>query len=316
MVAVVLALAAVLAHSPGTELELQWDAPPQCPQDDRVRAAIDSNLGPERFESPATPVVRGTIAAEGDAWRLDVQVSWPSGRLERSVVNRDCAALADAAGLIVAVALDLLRTVRSEPTLPPTTPQVDEAERPDLSARRQPEPSLRRRRPPRFEARVGGVLEIGSLHVVRGGVAAGVGLVGDLWRVDLVGQYWAPRTVRRIAGAPEAGVSVQQGGAGVRACLRPRVGQVELPTCVGFEAGVARARGIGLGDGRRSFLPWAAAIVGQELTWVSRSRIGVFVGADAMFHVVRPRFRVSDAGTAATTAWVGARFVAGPVLRL
>jgi hypothetical protein len=43
--------------------------------------------------------------------------------------------------------------------------------------------------------------------------------------------------------------------------------------------------------------------------------VGVFVGADAMLHVVRPRFRVIDLGVAATTSWVGARFVAGPLVR-
>lgn len=319
---VIAALAAVLARSPGTELELSWDAPSQCPQGQAVRAAIDSNLGQETFASaPSSVVARGTITAEGGQWRLDVEVSWPSGRVRRSVVSRVCAELADAAGLIVAVVLDLLRGLERQepppsPIRPDLAPQVDEEERPQLSARRLPTAPTARERRVAIEPRVGGVLEIGSLDVVRGGVAAGVGFVGSLWRVDIVGHYWAPRAVRRFAGAPDAGVSVQQGGAGARACLRPRVGPVELPTCVGFEAGVSRARGIGLDDPQRSLLPWAAVVVGQELTWVSRRRVGVFIGADAMLHVVRPRFRVSDMGTAARTGWVGARLVAGAVVRM
>lgn len=317
---VIAALAAALARSPGTELELQWDAPPSCPQASAVRAAIDSNLGQETFASPPSSVVaRGTITAQGEAWRLDVEVSWPAGRVQRSVASGECSELADAAGLIVAVALDLLREMQNE-ELPPMRPevatQVDENERPQLSARPGHAAPPARGRKIAIEPRIGGVLEIGSLERVRGGASAGVGLVGKLWRVDIVGHYWAPRSVRPFAATPGAGVSVQQGGAGARACLRPRVGPVELPTCLGAEAGVARARGIGLDDPKRSSLPWAAVVVGQELTWVSRRSVGIFFGADAMIHAVRPQFRVSDVGTAARTGRVGARFVAGAVVRL
>src|SRR5688572_25711564 len=56
LAAVVAVLAAVLAGSPGTELELQWDAPPECPQEQAVREAIDSNLGQEAFSSALSSV--------------------------------------------------------------------------------------------------------------------------------------------------------------------------------------------------------------------------------------------------------------------
>ena len=286
-----------------------------------MREAIDSNLGQAAFDSALGSVVaRGTITADGDAWRLEVEVSWPSGRVERRVVSRECAELADAAGLIVAVALDVLRVEKNAAETPTSlirpshAPQADEEERPVLAARAKPAPEARARSVS-IEPRLGGVLEIGSLALVRGGVAIGLGIVGARWRVDIAGQYWAPRAVRRFAAAPDAGVSVQQGGGGVRACLLPRVGPVELPACVGFEVGVASAGGIGLDDPQRAVLPWAAVVVGQELTWVSRRRVGVFVGADAMLHVVRPRFRVMDLGVAASTGWVGARFVTGPLVR-
>lgn len=315
-------LAAVLAPSPGTELELQWAAPPQCPQAPTVRAAIDANLGQATFDAALSSIVaRGTITPDGGAWQLDVEVSLPSGRVERSVVGRDCEDLASAAGLMIAVALDPLRVVDTVGEPPPSlirpdaVPQADEEERPELSPRRQPLVPKGRERL-LIEPRVGGVLEIGSLGLVRGGVAAGVGFVGPRWRVDIVAQWWAPRPVRPFGAALDAGVSVQQVGGGARACVRSRVGPVELPTCLGFEAGVAVAGGIGLDEPRNAALPWAAAVVGQELTWVSRRRVGVFVGADAMLHVVRPRFRVADLGIAARTGWVGVRFVVGPLVRM
>ncbi|HWB74513.1 MAG TPA: hypothetical protein VG755_06150 [Nannocystaceae bacterium] len=312
-------LAAVLAPSPGTELALQWDAPPECPQGSAVREAIDANLGEGDFD--AAIAARGTIVADGERWRLDVEVTLSSGRVERSVVSRECAGLADAAGLIIAVALDPLRVVHTVaqpppvPTRPIAVPQADEVERPQLEQRTQPR-APKQTRSLAIEPRIGGVLELGALGLVRGGIAAGVGLVGPRYRIDFVAHYLAPRAVRRFDAAPDAGVSVQQAGVGARACVRSRLGPVELPTCLGFEAGVAVARGIGLGAPHRTALPWAAVVIGQELTWVSRRRLGVFVGADAMVHVVRPRFRVSDLGTAARTGWVGVRFVAGPVVRI
>lgn len=317
---VVAALAALLASSPGRELELSWDAPSQCPQQAAVREAIDSNLGREAFDAALSSVLaRGTITADADQWRLDIEVSWPAGRVQRTVVSRECAELADAAGLIVAVALDLLRVENAGEPLPSLirpsqAPQANEEERPVLAARREPAPN-ERVRSVAIDARLGGVLEIGSLALVRGGFAIGLGFVGARWRVDIVGHYLAPRAVRRFATAPDAGVAVQQSGGGVRACLLARVGPVELPSCVGVEAGVAAARGIGLDDPQGAVLPWAAVVVGQELTWVSRHRIGVFVGVDAMLHVVRPRFRVMDLGVAASTGWVGARVSAGPLVR-
>lgn len=324
MTAVIAAvLAALLAPSPGTELELQWDAPPACPQEPEVREAIDANLGEGIFDAAAGSIAaHGTITADGEAWRLDVVVTLPSGRFERAVTSRECAGLAAAAGLVIAVALDPLRVVHtaaeppSVPTRPDAVPQADEVERPALELHPQPPPSKPRTRKPAIEPRVGGVLELGSLGVLRGGIAAGVGFVGPRYRIDVVGHYLAPRDVRRFGPAPNAGVSVQQGGVGARACVRSRLGPVELPTCLGFEAGVAAARGTGLDAPRDTALPWAAAVLGQELTWVSRRRVGVFVGADALLFVVRPRFRVSDLGIAARTGWVGVRFVAGPVVRI
>ncbi len=311
----------MLAPSPGTELELHWESPPQCPRAEAVRAAIDANLGEGAFDAdPSSIVARGTITAEAGGWQLDVEVSLPSGRVERRVVGRTCEDFASAAGLMIAVALDPLRvtsTIAEPPAVAPAVvPQADEAERPELAARTKPAAPTHRERALAIEPRLGGVLEIGSLDRLRGGVAASVGFVGPLWRVDLVAHYWAPRAVKEFATAPDAGVSVQQVGGGARACVRPRAGPVELPTCVGFEAGASIARGIGLAESEDSVLPWAAVVMGQELTWVSRRRVGLFVGVDAMLHVVRPRFRVEDLGIAAETGWAGVRFVFGPLVRI
>jgi hypothetical protein len=305
---------------------LQWSAPPECPTAENVREAIDRNLSRAEF-GPAlsSVVVEGSIADEPDGWRLHVSVALPSGSVERDVTSSDCTELAAAAGLIIAVALDPLRVVdtveervaraavvaRPTPIEPPREPE----ERPPNLIATEP-PAAPPVRVIDIDLRAAAVAEFGSLSVLRGGVGIGVGVVGPRYRVDLAAQYWAPRGVRPFAAEPDAGVAVQQAGLGLRGCLTPRFGPVELSSCLGFEAGASWGRGIGIGRTRTTALPWAAAVLGPELSWTSRRRVGVFAGADAMLWVVRPRFHVQDLGIAAQTQWVGVRVIAGPSFRL
>ena len=77
-----------------------------------------------------------------------------------------------------------------------------------------------------------------------------------------------------------------------------------------------RGRGIGLARAHASGAPWAAVVLGQELSWISKRRVGAWVAADAMVHVVRPQWIVRDLGSGAQTGPVGVRLVAGPCVRL
>ena len=78
----------------------------------------------------------------------------------------------------------------------------------------------------------------------------------------------------------------------------------------------ARGRGIGLARVNASSAPWAAVVLGPELSWISRHRVGLWVAVDAMVHVVRPRWIVRDLGIGARTGPVGVRVVVGPSVRL
>ncbi|MBL4686292.1 MAG: hypothetical protein JKY37_16985 [Nannocystaceae bacterium] len=133
---------------------------------------------------------------------------------------------------------------------------------------------------------------------------------------DVAGQYWGPRRVLPFEQARTAGVVVQQGGIAAKVCVIPTNGALEVASCLGADAGVARAGGVGLDVSRVTNAPWVAMSIGQELTWVSRRRVGVWVAADAMVHIVRPQWRVRDLGIAAKTGPVGFRLVVGPTLRL
>lgn len=311
---------------------MEWTAPAQCPTDTVVRAAVDRSLAREELGPGLDEVVvAGSIVEDPQGWRLEVVVTLPQGHVERALVADDCRELGDAAGLIVAVALDPLRVVETiedtrrdtgpgvESVPIPVAPAVEQQHEAERAPKVEPLPPPPPPSPPprpAVDLRLGGLVEIGSLTAVRGGVGAGVGLAGRGWRADFVAQYWGPRSVRSFASAPGAGVSVQHTAAALRGCVAPRAGPVELPSCAGFEAGATFGRGIGL-DAPQSFaLPWVAVTLGQELAWTSRRRIGLWIGVDAMLHLVRPQLRVRDLGLTAQVRRVGVRIIGGPTVRL
>ena len=324
MLVALAAWAALLAPpTVGERLGLEWSAPEHCPAAADVRTAIDANLGRDEF-GPGVDAVRvdAVVVEDPQGWRLSVAVTLPEGGVQRDLVSADCSELDDAAGLIIAVALDPLRVIETIDAriVPVDAEQEDEPEAAPMTEPPAPEPPaaspIPSRRAVDVDLRLAGVGEFGSLGVLRGGVGLGAGVVGRAFRVDVNAQYWAPRRLFAFAAEPDAGVAVQQGGVGLRGCLRPRLRALEVSSCVGFEVGAAGARGIGLGQRRRSAVPWAAAVVGQELAWTSRRKVGLWVGVDGMLHVVRPRFTIADLGVAAQTRWVGLRLVAGPTVRL
>ncbi|MCH9682206.1 MAG: hypothetical protein K0V04_12280 [Deltaproteobacteria bacterium] len=333
-------MAGALAPSVGQGIELQWSAPPQCPQHGDVRAAIDLNLAHESFDDRVHAVqVVGSVEPIAGRWILRVRTELPTGLVQREVESDTCTELAAAAGLIVAVALDPLRvlhtveppaavvvgpplgprppaelTPSAEPVVAPPVvePEVAPAiESPPEVAEPPPKPARRA-----LDLRLGVLGEFGTLAVARVGGWGSVGYVGKRFRVDLAGQYWGPRRVLPFEQEPSAGVAVQRGGVAGRACLVPTDGPWELDTCVGIEAGVDRARGVGLGRSRVTHAPWLAAAIGPQVSWLSARGVGVWVAADAMVHLVRPTWSVTDLGRVAQTGPVGFRVVLGPTVRL
>lgn len=321
LLALATALVASIEPTVAERLRVGWASPPGCPTVDDVRVAIDRNLAGDVIDGPWDSIaVEGRIEATAAGWALHVRVGLPDGHLERALASDACDELADAAGLVVAVALDPLRDASPRPVVPgpiPPPPAEDREAaprlRPDGDAK--PRPTAHRTRPP-IDLRLGVLGELGSLGTPRVGGWLGIGVVGRRARLDVAGQYWAPRRLHPFDGAPAAGVALAQGGASIRGCVLALQGPLTLATCVGAEAGAARGRGIGLARVQASWAPWAAVVLGPELSWISRRRVGLWVAADAMVHVVRPRWRVRDLGIGARTGPVGLRLVAGPSVRL
>lgn len=312
------AMLGVLEPSPvGERLDLTWEAPDGCPRVEEIRRSVDGYLGTDSF-GPELDRVRlaGHVRPGAGKFVLDIEVELPEGTVRREVTAERCAELADAAGLLIAVALDPLRTSqRLEVPAPEAPPPREEPPKPRSPPTSSvvPQPSTKK---VAWELRAAGAGELGTLPSVGGGTWLALGAAGPRWRAELSGQYWFPRTIRPFDAAPAAGARVSSFGGGARACFVAKAGPLELPSCASLEGGVMRARGVSLSQVRTSSRPWLATSVGQELVWISSRRIGVFVAVDLVINVLRPTFVVDDLGRVFAAGPVGGRLLLGPQVRI
>ncbi|PCC72536.1 hypothetical protein SAMN02745121_08750 [Nannocystis exedens] len=120
MPALPLALALVAAFAPAG-LDLEWQAPEGCPPAAEVAAATSKLLGrPLDPGGPAERVrARARVVREPRGFRLDLELQSPAGSERRSLRDRRCQVLADAAAEIVATAVDPSLAAGVPPALPP-----------------------------------------------------------------------------------------------------------------------------------------------------------------------------------------------------
>lgn len=120
MPALALALALAAAFAPAG-LDLEWQAPDGCPAAGDVAAATSRLLGrPLDGGGPEERVrARGVVTRQARGFHLDLELQSPAGRDRRSLRDRRCQVLADAAAEIFATAVDPSLAVGVPPALPP-----------------------------------------------------------------------------------------------------------------------------------------------------------------------------------------------------
>jgi hypothetical protein len=319
-----MALTAALLEPP---VSLAWQAPETCPQREAIDARLHALL-PDFGElaTPDTPAslrVIGRIEPAGDRWTVTLVFESDRGTDERSFSGPDCVALADAAALVVAVAIDPLGVSQTiayeEPTPEPEpepTPKLPPAEPPPPTTTTYALPIDDA--PPRDEptarfafALLGGG-GYGPLRLAQAGVGVELGAFGPWWRASLRGLWLAPRRQSFAAGeARFDGVAIA-----VRGCGVPAVRRVEFPICAGVEAGSLRGAGTGTTlDARDANIPWVAVLVGPGLRWAVMDRIALGVDLELLAPLVRGGFTI-DGTAVQQIAPVGVQALAGVELRL
>lgn len=318
-------LTLLMASTDRPGYELEWSAPPSCPDGSAVTAEIDRLLAD--VDLPLEPIViaRGVVVQRDGQHYLDLAVhrQGEGGRREQSAGS--CEELVEAAGLIVAMAIDPSAAQRA--TRRPDDPQPEHSDVPPVAEPPEPEPPVeadvgiepevlepqpeedRPHADPVLEpadvvaeddegieinvggfVRLGGGVGVGVLPTVGGNVQASVGLRWPRWSLGLTGRYWAPRR-GEAEGLSSAAGRFQLWSVGVEG--GPVLGGVqwEVPIWAGVSGGAMHGRGEDLPVVSSAASLWMAAHGGVALWWVPRTWVAVGPLIEASVGWTRPTFQ-------------------------
>lgn len=325
-----------------------WEAPDGCPSQSDVEAQIAAMLaGSVRAVAPGTSL-RFKVVRDGAGWRLGGRLTGPDGVAERTLVARDCAALAEAAALIAAIAVDPEHVAPGEvpvstdsspevppppdpPAIvpappgdpPPQTPEVPEtmsrgpapAPAPDVADEPAdpPAPSAPpARRRAAAELGLAAGLGLGALPRPAALLRLHVGARGRRFRVGARASAWLPREAA-VPGHPEVGGRFWLVSGGVYGCgvLRPGK-RVELPLCGALDVGVLGGRGVGeLMPARAARSPWAGLSAGPGVHVTVHRHVAVQAALEGLAVLALPRFEISGVGAACCQSAFGGQLTAG-----
>lgn len=304
-------LAAGLVAAP--PVELRWRAPEECPQQADVVARLAAYRGEVDDTLPVRVVEADVRAREDGTWELALR--FDASAEPRVLDNATCSGLAEAAVVVVAIAVAPHDEPVADPPAPTTTPEPTTAPAP---AKIDPPP-----KPTRGRADARGGAPIGLALGLGAGVGAGatpvgfslapaVAIVGPRWRAAVVGLF-EPRRRLRLADVEGAGSDLVHWAVGAEGCWLPRVASfLAIPLCGGAEAGELVATGFGLDNQRRRRTPWVAATVGSGLRFTVHRRVVLWLAPTAVIPLTPTQVVVGGEESPLFRTWpVAVRGLAG-----
>ncbi|MCY0992098.1 hypothetical protein OV203_33475 [Nannocystis sp. ILAH1] len=325
----VLSLGAPPARSGRDAIDVRWHAPPTCPDEASVRAAIERYVRRPLSEirDRRLSIIATAHPAESH-WSLTIYTVTAEGTQERSIrYAHGCSPLADAAAVLIAMTIDpqvlgrldaaALELVTSGPDAAPPAEQPISAPKPppappEPPAERPPDPPVaapvapaqpsapsapppRRRLTPRAAVRLAGSLGWGDLPSVGGGLGLALALRLGRFQTELAAGGWFLRSVK-LALPGASGAVFDLWNLSVRAgYVVPAGRRLEVPLLLGLEAGQLHVRGVRLVGPDEARTPWFAVVLSPGLAIIPREFIAIVLGLDVLVPVTRPRFVVEDA---------------------
>lgn len=311
--------AAAQAHAHERALQLEWTAPASCPARDDVLARVDelleSSPAPDRTVSARGHV---TEAAGRPRYRLDLVVMGNEAN-RRSLSGDDCAHLADAAALILALALDPEALTRGEPAPAPTdaglAPPIEAAPPkpppPRIDAPVAATPTAHPRSPLGLSASARMVLDVGSLPRATSGIGAVLTLTGAHLAFELAATTYERRFTLNGPRNGRAGAWVDLATASAHGCYRDTVLHIDLRACLGGELGRESTSGVNLVRSRDVSGLWSAASAMLLARALPRSRISPVAGLSLVVPIGSPPVVVDNFGTLFDPSPVVLRFMLG-----
>ena len=283
-----------LVASPGEAqlaISLAWDAPAECPTRawaiKRLSARLDGGAATGAQRAGAARV---TIAQDAQGFSVTLQTDAGEAHGERELRGSDCAALADAATLIIALSLSAQQAEPAAPHPPAAQPaaEVDNPEPPSAATASG------------FSLRAGPVLDLGWLDRPTLGPELVVHYEGSALGLEVSGLWLTPRTVGAEASGRVRATLVTGRIAGCSAPWRERRG-LRLWGCAGIEAGGYWGQGVDVSETQRTRGLWLSPLVGPRLSWRLTRHVGVSFQALGLAGLVQPRFVVTERTTSNVT---------------
>ncbi|MDC0667722.1 hypothetical protein [Nannocystis radixulma] len=301
-------LAAVQVPEPPPTDDIQWLAPAGCGSRDALLARIAERRGRPLEPGQARLVARATGSGPR-RHRLELEFDVAGRHDARVLVARSCAALVDAAALVVTLAVD---GSSGEAPVPPSEPLDEPPPEPEPEPESvvppvvPPEPALEavpeppataeplapppppprpRRRPGGF-LRLQGLGEFGALPGPTGGVGLAGGLLWRWFRLELHASYLAPRTDRAF----DTDIRVSLVAAGALGCVRLGRRALEFPICLGLEAGGLPGAADGPGGRNSSVGRWLAATGSVGAAVRVHPRVAVWAALHGLAAIQRGSF--------------------------
>ncbi len=287
---------------------MQWSAPASCPDVTEFRASVERRLGRALVDDEVK--VEARVEATTGGYRLALRTVASGVTDTRTFEAGDCTTLVDAAGLVVALAVDPLAVaarvldpppaardefsdpVAAEPTVT-TVRTRGSSVAPGVSSgpvTRRADARMHDVRPTGL-FRVGVGVGLGVVPRVSGAVSAAAGLRWRRARLELEGSYWIPRVAKPIG----PWVRVQLGTVAVRGCGQLARERFDVVVCAGPQIGRMGGHGVGTRYPRRADAIWFSLNAGVAMSWWFRPRWALAGGLDVAVPVVRPAFELAGA---------------------
>ena len=328
-----------------TSSAVEWNAPAACPDAGAVTETVERYVRRPLLAEGEPIEASGVVTGPPEGpFTLALRLGAPDGTTEeRTLSDRDCAVLADAAALMIAVALD------PEVVLPtPESPATDEApppQKPEPRPESKPAPQPRKQPPPtpkpaaarpdclpgptllkrpaaernRLRPTCGAVgamfgLLIGPLPSLAPGVG---GYLAALWprlRLELGASHWFEQSAR--GDADEAiGADLRLTVADLGACYRLGFRRAGFGFCGRGTIGVMRGIGVGIVNPREDRLFWSTLGLGVRAGWSPVRRLGMFARATVWAPIRTTRFSVGGVGVVHEPSLIGFSALAGAEVR-
>lgn len=324
-------------------LELTWTSPAGCPVTNDVITRIDALLAPRTTRDFEVPLrARAVITQTNpDAFELALDTQQSDQHFARTLRASTCVELADAAALVLALALDPDLAARrgegvapdAEPdpdpgseSNPASDPDPDPGSDPGADSEPGPNPSAapvpaprnpprviiltHRKAAPSWHLAVTAALDLGTTSSVALGPSASLSFSSRAFELAL-DALWLPPRRSNIPADPTKGGDLQLFALAPRVCFVPLQRRFAAGVCGTFEAGQLSGRGFGTANDSSRATWWAAAGPALFGRYFALPFFGITTRVELLAPLQDIEFTLENVGVAHRVPSVVGRFALG-----